>query len=123
MKWLSFFFLLAVSPPGLAQQAQLPLSGKYPLRAHIVSVETEQQQNLTNGHDEISTRRLMKTEIDGKTYGLALSQPPVEERAFQHRMPLNAGFYPARRTKHGFEFEYKDGDKVRHEELRIVFQE
>jgi hypothetical protein len=102
------------------QQDQLPVSDKYPLRAHMVSVEIEQQQHLTNGSGEISTRRLMTTEIADKTYLLVVSAPPVQERSFQHRTWLSTGFYPARRTKHGFDLEYRDGDKVRHEELRIM---
>lgn len=123
MKWLPIILFVAVLPAAFARQDEPPVSSKYPLRAHIVSIETEQQQKLTNGTGETSTRRLMKAEIDGKTYVLAVSAPPLDERPFEHRASLNTGFYPARRTKHGFEFEYRDGDKVRHEELRITFQE
>lgn len=120
MKWLLFILLSTPPSIALAQQDQPQVSNKYPLRAHIVSVETEQQQN--HGSGEISTRRLMKTEIEGKTYILAVDKPPVEERPFEHRTWLPAGFYPARRTKHGFELEYSDSGKIRHEELKIVFQ-
>lgn len=119
MKWV-LFILLSTAPFALSQQAQPQVSDKYPLQAHIVSVETEQQQS--HGSGEISTRRLMKTEIEGKTYILSVDKPPVEERAFEHRTSLPNGFYPARRTKHGFEFEYNDAGKIRHEELKIVFQ-
>jgi hypothetical protein len=122
VKWPAFILLFAgVTQAAFSQQSQPPVSSKYPLRAHIVSVEIEQQQN--HGSGEISTRRLMKTEIEGKTYILVADPPPLEERAFEHRTPLNTGFYPARRTKHGFEFEYNDGEKVRHEELHIMLKE
>jgi hypothetical protein len=118
MRRLSLFLLLAMPPlAATAQDVQLPVSAKYPLQAHIVSIEMEQQENHSSG--EISTRRLMKTEVDGKTYLLVATPPPLDKRPFERRTWLNTGLYPARRTKHGFEFEYKDGDKVRHEELHI----
>lgn len=123
MKWLGLFLLVALPSAASSQQAQLPVSNKYPLEAHIVSVEIEQQQHLTNGSGEISTRRLMKTEVDGKTYLLVANPPPLDKRPFEHRTWLNTGVYPARRTKRGFEVEYKDGDKVRHEELQIMSQD
>lgn len=121
MKRLSLIFWLTFPLVALSQQAQLPRSSKYPLQAHIVSLETELHENHASG--DISTRQLMKTEIEGKTYILVADKPPVEERPFEHRTSLPTGFYPARRTKHGFEFEYSDGDKVRHEELRITLKE
>jgi hypothetical protein len=99
---------------------QVPVSKKYPLQAHIVSVEIEQQQHLTNGTGEFTTSHVMKAEIGGKTYRLAEDLLLRQKRPFQHRTWLDAGFYPARRTKHGFEFEYRDAETVRHEELNIV---
>jgi hypothetical protein len=116
-------FVLVFSFPAFSKQDQLPASDKYPLQAHIVSIETEQQQHLTDGAAQIHTRRLMKTEIAGKTYMLALTNSGLEPHALQHRLPLDTGFYPARRTKKGFEVEFRDGDKIRHEELDIVLQE
>lgn len=99
---------------------EVPVSKKYPLEAHIVSVEIEQQQHLTNGTGEFTTSHVMKAEIDGKTYRLAEDLLLRQKRPFQHRTWLDTGFYPARRTKHGFEFEYRDAGSVRHEELNIV---
>ena len=123
VKWL--FLILAFAAPAAAfpQQTKLPVSSKYPLQAHIVSVEIEQKQHLSDGSGEISESHLMKAEIDGKTYGLAVPDNLLKKRPFEHRTWLETGFYPARRIKHGFEFEYMDGDKVRHEELQILFQE
>ena len=124
MKWLPLILLLAVPSLAFSQQdQQLPVSNKYPLQAHIVSVETVQQQNLTNGTGDTSESHLVKAEIDGKTYRLSVKLPRLEKRPFQHRTWLQPGLYPARRTTHGFEFEYQDGDKVRHEELRIATEE
>ena len=121
MKRLSLILWSTVPLAAFSQQGQLPPSSKYPLQAHIVSLETEQHENHASG--DISTRQLMKTEIEGKTYILVADKPPVEERPFEHRASLPTGFYRVRRTKHGFEFEYTDGDKVRHEELRIILKE
>ena len=112
---IAAFAALAALP---AFGQQLPVSDKYPLQAHIVSVEMEQQQLITDGTGGTSTWHLMKAEINGKTYGLS-----VYVRPFQHRNWLHTGFYPVRQTKHGFEFEYMDGGKLRHEELHIVSEE
>jgi hypothetical protein len=101
-----------------ANGQQLQVSEKYPLQAHIVSVEMEQQQHFQDGTGGTSTWHLMKAEIDGKTYGLAVLAQP-----FRHRNWLHTGFYPVRQTKRGFEFEYMDGGKLRHEELRIVSEQ
>ena len=120
MKWLPLSLLFAVPSVAFSQQTQLPVSGKYPLHAHIVSVEIEQQQHLTNGTRERTTSHLMKAEIDGKTYRLAENMPLRQKRLCQHRTWSDVGLYPARRTKHGFKFEYRDGDNIRHEELNIV---
>jgi hypothetical protein len=120
VKWC----LLSIVPfallAALAQEPPLPVSDKFPLPAHIVSVETQQQQDLTNGTGETSTTHLVKAEIEGKTYRLSVKLALSQKRPFQHRMWLRPGVYPARRTAHGFEFEYRDGEKVRHEELHIV---
>jgi hypothetical protein len=119
MKCLSIAVVTAVlALPAIAQQ--LPVSSKYPLQAHIVSVEIEQQQHLTNSDGESTTSHLIKADISGKTYRLAEDSGLRQKRPFHHRTWLDTGFYPARRTKHGFEFEYLDGDNVRHEELNIV---
>jgi hypothetical protein len=123
VRCLPLLLLFAVPSIAFSQQAQLPVSAKYPLQAHIVSVEMEQEQNLTNGTGKTSTSHLVKAEIDGKTYRLAVDPVRLQQRPFQHRTWLQPGFYPARRAKHGFEFEYSDGDKARHEELRIVSEE
>ena len=123
MKWLPLILSFAMPVAAVAQQPDLPVSGKYPLHAHIVSVETQQQQNLTNGTGEISQVHLVKAEIDGKTYRLTVKLPRIDKRPFQHRTWLQPGAYPARRTDHGFDFEYRDGDKIRHEELRIATEE
>jgi hypothetical protein len=112
--------LFACGVSAFAQQPQLPVSKKFPLQANIVSVETQQQQDLTNGTGETSTTHLVKAEIGGKTYRLSIKLPLRQKRPFQHHTWLQPGLYPARRTTHGFEFEYQDGDKVRHEELHIV---
>ena len=120
MKCLPLILLFAVASVTFSQQTQLPVSGRYPLQAHIVSVEIEQQQHLTNSTGEITTSHLMKAEIDGKTYLLAENLHLRQKRLFEHRTWLDVGFYPVRRTKHGFEFEYMEGDKLRHEELNIV---
>lgn len=113
-------FMLAVAiVPGLFAQA-LQTSAKYPLTAHIVSVEMEQQAIVINGVGGTSNWHLMKTEIDGKMYGLAAEQHPF------HRPPtwLHEGAYPARRTKNGFDLEYIDSrGKVQHEELTIMSEE
>jgi len=122
--WLPLILLFAAPFAAFAQQPDLPVSDKFPLQAHIVSVETEQrQQDLTNGTGKTSEVHLVKAEIDGKTYRLTVKLPRLDQRPFQHRTWLQPGVYPARRTTHGFEFEYKDGDKVRHEELRIATEE
>jgi hypothetical protein len=118
--WLPLVLFFAVVFSGFAQQPQLPVSKKYPLQAQIVSVETEQQQNLTNGNGETSITHLVKAEIDGKTYRLSIKLSLRQKRPFQHHTWLQPGFYPAHKTEHGFEFEYQDGDKIRHEELHIV---
>ena len=124
MKWLYLIVLFAAAFAAFAQQPDLPVSKNYPLQAHIVSVETEEhQQDLTNGSGKTSEVHLVKAEIDGKTYRLTIKLPMRDVRPFQHRTWLQPGTYPARRTTHGFEFEYKDGDKVRHEELRIATEE
>jgi hypothetical protein len=123
VKWLPLILLFAMPVAAFAQQPDLPVSEKYPLHAHVVSVETQQQQNLTNGTGEISQVHLVKAEIDGKTYRLTVKLPRREKRPFQHRAWLQPGAYPARRTDHGFDFEYRDGDKIRHEELRIATEE
>jgi len=124
VKWLPLILLFVAPFVALAQQPELPVSNKFPLQAHIVSVETEeQQQDLTNGSGKTSEVHLVKAEIDGKTYRLSIKLPLHEKRPFQHRTWLQPGAYPARRTTHGFEFEYKDGDKVRNEELRIATEE
>lgn len=117
MKYVAIAVFAALAAlPAFGQQLQV--SDKYPLRAHIVSVEMEQRQHMYQGTGGTSTWQLMKAEINGRTYGLA---PPTGR--FQHRNWLHIGFYPVRQTKHGFEFEYMDGNKVRHEELRIVSEE
>jgi len=118
--WLGSILLFACGVSAFAQQPQLPVSKKFPLQANIVSVETQQQQDLTNGTGETSTTHLVKAEIGGKTYRLSIKLPLRQKRPFQHHTWLQPGLYPARRTTHGFEFEYQDGDKVRHEELHIV---
>ena len=119
MKYLAIaIFTALLVLPAFGQQP--PVSNKYPLQAHIVSVEIKQQQHLTNGTGETSTSHLVKAEIDGKTYRLAENLPLRQKRLFEHRTWLDAGFYPVRRTKHGFDVEYRDGDNVRHEELNIV---
>jgi hypothetical protein len=124
VKWLYLIVLFAAAFAAFAQQPDLPVSKKYPLQAHIVSVETEEhQQDLINGSGKTSEVHLVKAEIDGKTYRLTIKLPMRDVRPFQHRTWLQPGTYPARRTTHGFEFEYKDGDKVRHEELRIATEE
>ena len=124
MKWLPLIVFLIVPARAFAQQPDLPVSNEYPLKAQIVSVETEeQQQDLTNGSGKTSELHLVKAEIEGKTYRLTVKLPLREKRPFQHRSWLQPGSYPARRTTHGFEFEYRDGDKVRHEELRIATEE
>ena len=123
MKWLPLLLLLAGPFGAFAQQADLPVSDKFPLRAQIVSVETVQRQSLTNGTGETSETHLVKAEIDGKTYRLTVKVPRLEKRPFQHRAWLQPGAYPARRTNHGFDFEYRDGDRIRHEELRIATEE
>jgi hypothetical protein len=121
VKWLlPIVVLIAVVSPAFPQEPQLPVSSKYPLQANIVSVETQQRQDLTNGTGETSTTHLVKAEIAGKTYRLSVKLSLHQKRPFQHRSWLQPGLYPARRTSGGFEFEYRDGDKVRHEELRIV---
>ena len=118
--WLGSILLFACGVSAFAQQPQLPVSKKFPLQANIVSVETQQQQDLTNGTGESSTTHLVKAEIGGKTYRLSIKLPLRQKRPFQHHTWLQPGLYPARRTTHGFEFEYQDGDKVSHEELHIV---
>jgi len=118
--WLASIVLFSSAFSVFAQQPQLPVSKKFPLQANIVSVETQQQQDLTNGTGETSTTHLVKAEIGGKTYRLSIKLPLRQKRPFQHHTWLQPGLYPARRTTHGFEFEYQDGDKVRHEELHIV---
>ncbi len=118
--WLASVLVLSSALSAFAQQPQLPVSKNFPLQANIVSVETQQQQDLTNGTGETSTTHLVKAEIGGKTYRLSIKLPLRQKRPFQHHMWLQPGLYPARRTTHGFEFEYQDGDKVRHEELHIV---
>jgi hypothetical protein len=124
VKWLPLILLFAVPAIAFPQQDQPAVSDKYPLQAHIVSVETvERQQNLTNGTGEASTSHLVKAEIEGKTYRLTINLPRRDKRPFQHRTWLQPGLYSARRTSHGFEFQYRDGDKVRHEELRIATEE
>ena len=118
--WLASILVFSSTLSAFAQQPQLPVSKKFPLQANIVSVETQQQQDLTNGTGETSTTHLVKAEIGGKTYRLSIKLPLRQKRPFQHHTWLQPGLYPARRTTHGFEFEYQDGDKVRHEELHIV---
>jgi hypothetical protein len=118
--WLASILLFISALSAFAQQPQLPVSKKFPLQANIVSVETQQQQDLTNGTGETSTTHLVKAEIGGKTYRLSIKLPLRQKRPFQHHTWLQPGLYPARRTTHGFEFEYQDGDNVRHEELHIV---
>jgi hypothetical protein len=118
--WLASILVFSSALAAFAQQPQLPVSKNFPLQANIVSVETQQQQDLTNGTGETSTTHLVKAEIGGKTYRLSIKLPLRQKRPFQHHTWLQPGLYPARRTTHGFEFEYQDGDKVRHEELHIV---
>jgi hypothetical protein len=118
--WLASILVFSSALSAFAQQPQLPVSKNFPLQANIVSVETQQQQDLTNGTGETSTTHLVKAEIGGKTYRLSIKLPLRQKRPFQHHTWLQPGLYPARRTTHGFEFEYQDGDKVRHEELHIV---
>ncbi|MGA2718382.1 MAG: hypothetical protein ABSF78_05395 [Candidatus Acidiferrales bacterium] len=120
MKWWPASILVFSSALAAFAQPQLPVSKNFPLQANIVSVETQQQQDLTNGTGETSTTHLVKAEIGGKTYRLSIKLPLRQKRPFQHHTWLQPGLYPARRTTHGFEFEYQDGDKVRHEELHIV---
>ena len=119
MKYLAVA-VFAAFLPGPAVGQQVAISEKYPLQAHIVSVEIEQEQHLTNGTGEITTSHVMRAEIGGKTYRLAERLSLRQKRPFQHRTWLDSGSYPARRTKHGFEFEYKDGERLRHEELNIM---
>ena len=123
MKWLLLILSSGIPAASFAQQPDLPVSEKYPLKANIVSVETEVQQDLTNSEGKTSELHLVKAEIEGKTYRLAVKLPLREKRPFQHRSWLQPGLYPARRTTHGFEFEYRDGDRIRHEELRIATEE
>jgi hypothetical protein len=123
VKWLLLILSLGIPVASFAQQPDLPVSEKYPLKANIVSVETEVQQDLTNSEGKTSELHLVKAEIEGKTYRLAVKLPLREKRPFQHRSWLQPGLYPARRITHGFEFEYRDGDKIRHEELRIATEE
>ena len=118
--WLASILVFSSALAAVAQEPQLPVSKSFPLQANIVSVETQQQQDLTNGTGETSTTHLVKAEIGGKTYRLSIKLPLRQKRPFQHHTWLQPGLYPARRTTHGFEFEYQDGDKVRHEELHIV---
>jgi hypothetical protein len=120
VKWWPASILVFSSALAAFAQPQLPVSKNFPLQANIVSVETQQQQDLTNGTGETSTTHLVKAEIGGKTYRLSIKLPLRQKRPFQHHTWLQPGLYPARRTTHGFEFEYQDGDKVRHEELHIV---
>jgi hypothetical protein len=121
LKRLILIFCFAVPSLLFAQSDQPAVSAKYPLEAHIVSVETVQQQN--HGTGDTSESHLVKAEIGGKSYRLTVKQSRLEKRPFQHRVWLQPGVYPARRTDHGFEFEFKDGDKLRHEELRIATEE
>jgi hypothetical protein len=100
---------------------ELAVSDKYPLRAHIVSVEMQQQQTITEGTGGTSTWHLMKADIDGTTYGLSIAFRPFSQ--FRHFNWLERGFYPARHAGCGFEFEYMDGGKIRHEELCIMSEE
>lgn len=118
MKRLVTLFLIACISPIFGQGLQT--SAKYPLAAKIISVEMEQQQRVVNGVGGTSTWHLMKTEINGKTYGLVATDRPF-------RRPeswLHIGTYPARQTKNGFDLQFIDsGGKVRHEELQIVSEE
>jgi hypothetical protein len=100
---------------------ELAVSDKYPLRAHIVSVEMQQEQRITDGTGGTSTWHLMKADIDGTTYGLSIAFRPFSQ--FRHFNWLERGFYPARHAGCGFEFEYMDGGKIRHEELCIMSEE
>ncbi|MBZ5696198.1 MAG: hypothetical protein LAN36_12660 [Acidobacteriia bacterium] len=113
-------FAVLAGLPAFGQQ--LPVSGKYPLQAHIVSVESQQEQYLQDGTGGTYERHLMRTEINGKVYGLR-DDTPISIRHRAERW-LHTGFYPARATKNGFELEYVDvGGKLRHGGFSIVSEE
>src|ERR1700690_300337 len=100
---LPIVVLIALVSPAFSQESQLPVSSKYPLQANIVSVETQQRQDLTNGTGETSITHLVRAEIAGKTYRLSVKLSLHQKRPFQHRSWLQPGLYPARRTSGGFE--------------------
>lgn len=92
----------------------LSLGADFHLTAHVKRIE--QDQKLYEG----TTRNwhLVIAEIDGHTYGLE-----VQRRSFHQLDWLHVGDYPCQRTKHGFEFQYQEGDKTHTREFKIVSEE
>jgi hypothetical protein len=120
-------------------QTQVLVSKDYPLQANIIAVEMRTASSPTQGVSTDSdgnvsggggggtyTWHLMKTVIGDKLYGLAV--PLSQFRGpfgipLGHRAWLEIGSYSAKRVKDGFELQYLDNKKVRHETLLIQSEE
>ncbi|MGA9527769.1 MAG: hypothetical protein WBS24_06610 [Terriglobales bacterium] len=96
----------------------LAFAEDFPLIAHVKRIELDKKLILAQGTGGTKNIHLVIAEIEGRTYGLE-----VRRGSFHQLDWLHVQDYPCRKSKHGFELQYQDGEKTRMREFVIVSEE